>query len=161
MRTQVLKSSNTGQILRSSYPPNNGAPSFWENVPLSIQIDPPLKYFGKPPRMMPRHLQRKPTTQNSQNPFSSARMNPSSMNGATPLLETPTGAPSLYLHKQLMWNPPATEQIQNQNGVGEYCISETKLGTSQVESFTTESSSRKPPMLGSLARSQKSKDKHR
>jgi hypothetical protein len=89
MRTQVLKSSNTCWIIRSSYPPNNGALSPWENVPLSMQIDPPLKDSGKPPRMMQRHLQMKPNTWNSRNPFSSARMNPSSMNGAPPLLETP------------------------------------------------------------------------
>jgi len=77
-------------------------PPLGKIVPLSIQINPPLKASGNPPRMMLRHLQGKPNTWNSQNHFSSARTNPPSMDGAPLLLETLAGAPSLSLPLQLM-----------------------------------------------------------
>jgi hypothetical protein len=127
-----------------------------------------MKCLQKPPRMMLRHLQGKPNTWNPQNPFSSTRTNPPSMDGVPLLLETLTGVPSLSLYPcnrcsillqlsryrtRMVWEHISS--LRPSLGQARWNLSPSNRPLGFVKSKPS-----KPPMMGSLAKSQISKDNH-
>jgi hypothetical protein len=111
--------------------------------------------------MMPRHLEGKPNTWNSLNLFSSTRMNLPSMDGVPLLLETLNWcALSLSAHvtdvesgTRMVWECIASPRPSL--GKARWNISPSNRPLGFVKSKPS-----KPLMLGSLAKSQISKDDH-